>query len=53
MPGYVKTKMIKDLSIIPLLTIAPKKLACNIYSVLNNKQKKIVTPKYWLIIIFF
>ena len=52
LPGYVKTKMTKDLKIPSILSTTPKKLSLDIYGALNKNQKEIITPKYWVILVF-
>ena len=51
-PGYVKTKMIKNLNIPSILTISPKKLSQQIFKKIDTDQTELVIPHYWKMIIF-
>jgi len=50
-PGYVETKMTKDLKLPKLLVSTPQKIAKDIYKSFN-KKKIIYTPFYWRQIMF-
>ena len=52
-PGYVDTKMIKDLKLPSILTSTPLNVAKKIFSSLNSSYKhEVIIPFYWRIFVF-
>lgn len=51
-PGYLKTKMTRNLNLPKLLTTSPDKFALQIYKVVSS-DKDVYMPTVWKIIIFF
>ena len=52
-PGYVDTKMIKDLKMPSILTSTPLNVAKKIFSSLNSSYKhEVIIPFYWRIFVF-
>ena len=51
LPGYVFTKMTKNMNLPKLLTAQPKEVAKDVIRALNNKKNVIFTPKIWKLII--
>ncbi len=51
-PGFVETKMTKDLSMPPFLVSQPEHVAKNIVNGIKRKKNVIYTPFYWIAIMF-
>jgi len=51
-PGYVKTKMIKNLSLPKILVSTPEKIGEIIYNSYKEKKAIVYAPYYWKLIMF-
>ena len=49
-PGYVKTKMTKDLNIPNILKVSPNYVAKKIYKMQQRKREIIYIPRFWSLI---
>lgn len=52
-PGWVNTKMIKNLKLPKLMTVNANFVGSKIFEAYKNKKKILYVPKYWKIILFF
>jgi decaprenylphospho-beta-D-erythro-pentofuranosid-2-ulose 2-reductase len=52
-PGWVNTKMIKNLKLPKLMTVNVNFVGSKIFEAYKNKKKILYVPKYWKIILFF